>query len=414
MFFKRSFLLLLVLLCVGSFYAQSRQHVEVTAQRGQGILSLLRKYQVNTPCNAKYFRQVNGLRSKQGLILGKSYKLPILVYAYNGKSIRTTTAISDLPWAQSIQAYNEALHQSGIKAEDYRKDKVLWVPYSRLKCRSEAFPTASGPSSPSIGAVPSSPSNTASSRPNRVPLRGTYPIFGDEHAAVPLESTRLRGRVYYLVGGHGGPDPGAVGDYYGKKLCEDEYAYDISLRLAKNLLSHGATVYMIIRDENDGIRGGEILPCDKDETCWVGKDIPVSQKLRLTQRSDAINMLYRKNKKQGVRFQRLVVIHVDSQSKREKQDTYFYHKIGDKKSEALADRLKKTMHSKYDQYRPGRGYEGTVTARDLHMLRETEPTAVFIELANIKNRSDQGRLVIEGNRDLMAGWLFEGLLSDAR
>lgn len=345
-------------------------------------------------------------------MLGKTYKLPIMLYTYNGKSIRTTTGINDLPWAQGIQRYNEVLHQSGIKAGDYRTDRELWVPYSRLRCRSEAFPLeAGGSGSP----IPSgSQAQGGPSRPNRVPLRGTYPIFGDEHAEVPLESTRLRGRVYYIVGGHGGPDPGAVGDYYGKKLCEDEYAYDISLRLAKNLLSHGATVYMIIRDENDGIRSGEILPCDKDETCWVGKEIPVSQKLRLTQRSDAVNMLYRKNKKQGVRFQRLVVIHVDSQGKRDKQDTYFYHKIGDTKSKSLADRLLNTMHAKYDQYRPGRGYEGTVSSRDLHMLRETEPTAVFIELANIKNRSDQGRLVIEGNRDLMAGWLFEGLLSDAK
>ena len=71
---------------------------------------------------------------------------------------------------------------------------------------------------------------------------------------MPLYSTRLRGRVYYIVGGHGGPDPVAVGVCYGKSLCEDEYAYDITLRTARNLMTHGATVYIITRDPNDGIR----------------------------------------------------------------------------------------------------------------------------------------------------------------
>ncbi|MEM6803437.1 MAG: N-acetylmuramoyl-L-alanine amidase [Bacteroidota bacterium] len=382
------------------------------------MLSLLRAYEVNTACNQKYFRQINGLRAKQGLILGKSYKLPIYLYTYNGKSIRSTTSINDLPWAEGIQKYNELMHQAGIKPEDYRKDKELWVPYSQISCRSEELPILSASAS-SQNQTAASNSSSSSGRPvknleKKNPLRGTYPIFGKEYAKVPLYSTKLRGRVYYVVSGHGGPDPGAVGDFYSKKLCEDEYAYDISLRLAWNLLAHGATVYIIIRDEDDGIRSGEILPCDKDERCWVDKKIPESQKLRLTQRSDAINALYKKNKKQGVRFQRVVVLHVDSNSKSKKTDTYFYHKIDDKKSKKLAIGLQETMRRKYDEYRKDRGYTGTVSSRDLHMLRETEPTSVFIELGNIRNRSDQGRFVIEGNRELLASWLFEGLLLDAR
>ena len=41
--------------------------------------------------------------------------------------------------------------------------------------------------------------------------------------------------------------------------AEDEYAYDITLRLAKELLAHGAEVYIIIQDENDGIRDDFVL-----------------------------------------------------------------------------------------------------------------------------------------------------------
>ena len=237
-------------------------------------------------------------------------------------------------------------------------------------------------------------------------------IFGQKYAAVPLESNVLKGKVYYIVSGHGGPDPGAVGSLRSQSLCEDEYAYDIALRLARNLLSYGATVYLITRDPNDGIREGEILPCDKDEQVWLEKEIPINHSERLTQRSDIVNRLYQKNKKQGVTNQRVIIIHVDSDSKKERIDMFFYHKIGSKQSQQFARKIHETIAIKYDEYRKGRGYTGTVTSRDLHMLREVEPTGVFIELGNIRNRNDQARLVIEGNRQLVSNWLFDGILKD--
>lgn len=387
------------------FSQPARPHVVAQAQHGDGIYSFLDKFQVKSPCNLNYFYKLNKLRSKQGLREKREYYLPILVYTYNGKSIRSTTGINDLPWAQQIQQYNEVMHQLGLKPGDYRQDRVLWVPYSRLNCKDENVPVQSPLD------MGSSPIQSVA---GNVPLRGTYPIFGQSYAQVPLESTTLSGCVYYVVSGHGGPDPGAVGRYGRHNLCEDEYAYDISLRLTRNLLAHGATVYQITRDEDDGIRSGEILPCDKDEECWVDAEIPVNQKARLTQRSDAVNALYQKNKERGVGYQRLIVMHIDSDSKREKIDMYFYHKYGDQKSLQFANRMKQTIRTKYDQYRKGRGYTGTVSARDLHMLRETDPTAIFIELGNIRNRNDQARFVIEGNRQLVANWLFEGLLVDAR
>ncbi|MEL6134724.1 MAG: N-acetylmuramoyl-L-alanine amidase, partial [Bacteroidota bacterium] len=242
--------------------------------------------------------------------------------------------------------------------------------------------------------------------------RGNYMIFGSKYASVPLISNTLRGKVYYLVSGHGGVDPGAVGKYGKTDLCEDEYAYDVALRLGRNLLMHGATVYMITRDNNDGIREGKILPCDKDEEVWLNKPIPSGQSDRLTQRSDIINRLYKKNKRQGVTYQRTIVIHVDSDSKKERIDMYFYHKIESPTSQQFAATLHRTVGEKYDQYRKGRGYTGTVTSRDLHMLREVIPTGVFIELGNIRNKNDQARLILEKNRQLVADWLFEGVVKD--
>ena len=55
------------------------------------------------------------------------------------------------------------------------------------------------------------------------------PLFGKSHSSYTVSSSSLKGAVFYLVSGHGGPDPGCIGKYQGKELHEDEYAYDIIL-----------------------------------------------------------------------------------------------------------------------------------------------------------------------------------------
>ena len=149
-----------------------------------------------------------------------------------------------------------------------------------------------------------------------------HEIFGEKYADVEITGSELNGAVYYLMGGHGGPDPGAVGKYNNKQLCEDEYAYDVTLRLARNLIQKGATVYMITRDQNDGIRDDSYLRADKDEVCYPKLTIPLNHTRRLRQRTDAVNKLYKKHRES---FQRMVAIHVDSRSTGENIDVFFYH-----------------------------------------------------------------------------------------
>ena len=88
---------------------------------------------------------------------------------------------------------------------------------------------------------------------------GKEPLFGKALASYPINSRELSGACFYLVGGHGGPDPGAIGTYQGHKLHEDEYAYDIVLRLGRELMMRGAKVHFIIQDKKDGIRNEAIL-----------------------------------------------------------------------------------------------------------------------------------------------------------
>ena len=62
----------------------------------------------------------------------------------------------------------------------------------------------------------------------------------------------------------------------------------------------------------------------------------------------------------------------------------------------------------------GRGFNGTVSERNLYVLRNTQPVGVYLELGNIRNPRDQQRLVLENNRQALAKWIAEGIVADYR
>ncbi len=233
-------------------------------------------------------------------------------------------------------------------------------------------------------------------------------LFGLENIEITKESNELKGAVYYLVCGHGGPDPGAMSRIKGHDLCEDEYAYDIVLRLARELLQKGAKVYVIIQDTNDGIRDSQYLKLDEDETC-MGEEIPLDQNQRLRQRVNMINKLYDKNRG---KYQRAIFVHLDSRSKREQIDIFSYYCKGSSKGLSLSKTLQDTFKKKYSQYQPGRGFSGTIGWRNLYVLVATKPVGVFLELGNMQNARDQQRFIVPSNRSAVAKWIAEGIVKE--
>jgi len=194
-------------------------------------------------------------------------------------------------------------------------------------------------------------------------------------------------------------------------LHEDEYAYDIMLRLARNLLEHNATVHIIIQDPRDGIRDGMYLNNSKNETC-LGEKIPLSQVARLKQQTDAVNRLsFRAREK----YQRAIFIHLDSRSQKTRLDVFFYYQDKQQnkaRSLKLAETMRQTFRNNYAKYQPDRGFSGTVSTRPLYVLRNTSPVSVFVELANMQNASDQKRYISRDNRQALAKWLCEGFIRD--
>ncbi|MGB5554172.1 MAG: N-acetylmuramoyl-L-alanine amidase [Flavobacteriaceae bacterium] len=314
----------------------------VTAEKGDGILSLLRKHGINPYEGYNDFIAMNmdNLRDSVHLYEGRTYKIP-------------------------------AATEDTMLVVDAIKNKAAEVARGSSK---------------------------------------SYVIFGKGKEEVSIKSEALKGAVYYLISGHGGPDPGAMGTYAGKKIAEDEYAYDITLRLAKELLSHSATVYIIIRDENDGIRDEAILEIDHDEVAYPNETIPLNQVERLKQRVNIVNDLYKKHRGQ---YQRLIVTHVDSRSKGQNIDVFFYHHEKSKNGKKLAESIHETFQKNYKKYQPNRSYSGTFLDRtSLFLVKNTYPAMTFIEIGNIRNAKDQRRIVDPDNRQALAKWISEGVILD--
>ncbi len=399
--------LILLMVMVNSSFASTPSWLTIKAKRGDHISSLLSRYNLQrSRCNRDQFYQLNQLKSSSALHIGKTYKLPILRYRYNGRSIRST--INNINWEKAIKIkrFNKRLRKKGLKRTSFINNRDLWASYQDLGC-----------SNSNIRATTrkiTQEKKRKRKRKNKSNKRKmNFPIFGAKYARFSTVSNKLRGKVFYLVGGHGGPDPGAIGQRAGHKLCEDEYGYDVTLRLARRLLTNGAIVHIILRDPNDGIRDQKYLKCDRDEVYLGNKQISRSQRPRLKDRAFIINNLFYSYKRKGYKSkdQITLMLHIDSRNRKKQIDVFFYHAPKSRRSKQVAKRLYRTFKAKYRYFQTSRSYTGRVLSRDLFMLVNLKPLAVYFELANIRNPSDQRRLILPKNRESLAKWIAEGLMT---
>lgn len=394
-------ILLLLLFIFTSISFQAQQTTD-TPRNGEGISSFLIRNNRPGRMYYKVFLELNKkrLNGKEELQLGVRYVLPPLKNERKNSSVKKSvvsgsngmkdkrTIVSKQDSAKDIVLKDEALEDT-LFEEKAVKDFVLQeTPEEDMDVSGQSSRQAAGKRKGFVH----------------------EPLFGKAFADVRISGKRLQGACFYVVGGHGGPDPGAIGKIGNVELHEDEYAYDVALRLARNLMEEGAEVRIIIQDAKDGIRDDRYLSNSKRETC-MGAAIPLNQVARLRQRCDAINALYRKDRKE-YKYCRAIFLHVDSRSKGAQTDVFFYHAPKSVSGKRLATAMKNTFESKYGKHQPNRGFRGTVSGRNLYVMLNASPVSVFVELGNIQNAFDQRRFIINSNRQALAKWMMEGFIAD--
>lgn len=236
-------------------------------------------------------------------------------------------------------------------------------------------------------------------------------IFGEKYKDFTVASNNLKDACFYIISGHGGPDPGAITRVSGRELHEDEYNYDFSLRLARNLMMHGATVYVVIQDEYDGIRDERYLTNNNGETC-LGEPIPKSQIDRLKQRVEKVNELYERDKEK-FKYIRAVEVHIDSRNPKEQIDLFLYY-ADNPQSRLTSYTLRNEILKQYQKHQPNRGFIGNVSHRDLYILRQLNPPSIMVEVGNFQNLRDRERILNPNNRQAIANWMTNAFLEDYR
>lgn len=447
------FVLSMIIIQYTSYSAKKDSLLTVYPKQGDGIGIILKRY--NIPATKEYIEtfktmNTNRLDKNSNIVLDKLYVLPIKVLPFNGVNIRTSINNSDRSIAEKVQEYNLKMKSKGLK-DDFKKDKTLWLPIDNILSetflneeelknsiaekkidntrvseitsnketitnKSKEINISNDNVADSIENEKENTKNIGKANKSKINTRVkainsiyTEPLLGKDYQDVKIVTNRLIGTTFYLDAGHGGIDPGAVGVSNNTEMHEDEYAYDVTIRLARKLIEHGADVYMIVQDKTDGIRDSKFLNNKFDEVYHGDIPITMENKQRLRTRGSIVNELYRKNEYANKRHQ-LVTIHVDSRITEQRIDIFFYYKNDGGKSQKTANTLLKTIENKYNKAQPGRGYKGSVTNRSLYMLNNTLPPAVYIELGNIQNQLDQVRFLEVNNRQAIANWLCDGFI----
>jgi N-acetylmuramoyl-L-alanine amidase len=231
------------------------------------------------------------------------------------------------------------------------------------------------------------------------------------------KSQPLKGWRIVLDPGHGGRDPGAIvsnvdGVNRSVHVVEDEYVYDIALRLYRKLRFSGAAVEMTVISPNHLIRNNEPATVTfvheqnevyNDDNANRKNSFSVRPALsNITQRVKIANRFFK-----GGKRTLFVSLHADNSPNRPKGPLVIYLNQKGKintQSRAFAQVMQKALHHP--------GLSAQIAGRNLAVLRGNQAQAeILVEIRNVHDKGEAWALRFHDKRDPDAERIFSGILN---
>ena len=408
---------------------RSSSGVEYVVRRGDSLSKIAARYSMSVT----ELKRLNGLRSNniypgqrlrtRSYTVQSSRSRPSSGYVEMGYVVRKGDSLSKIA-ARYSMSVTELKRSNGI-----RSDRIYVGQRLKIRTRLQKIAMDNGPYyfyRPKAAVQRSRGYREVSPKKPIEDYRSAQNLIGAFNASINSDMRRdsrsqpLKGWRIVLDPGHGGRDPGAIvsnldGNNRSVYVVEDEFVYDIALRLYQKLRLAGAEVEMTVISPNHLIR--ENNPPARTfvhEQNEVYNDVSVNRRNSFSVRPGLGNIVQRvkiANRFFARRGKTLFIsLHADNTPNRPKGPLVIYWsrrgKI-DSRSRSFARIMERALDLP--------DVPAQIGGRNLAVLRGNLAQAeILVEIRNVHDKGEAWALRSHKIRDSDAGRIFRGILNYAK